>query len=277
MNTFKTQAGKDEILRKYDALLGSLTIPHERLNIGTRHGNTFVIAAGRADAPPMILLHGSSMNSVMWVSDIKKYYEHYRVYALDMPGEPGLSTERQLPFNTSDYTDWLLDVFDALHIERAIIIGTSLGGWLGAKFAIAHPTKVEKLVLMCPAGIGTQHKSFLFIALFFLLFGEAGSKKLFKIINGHDNIPEEILDFQTSIGKHFNTRKEPVPLFTDDELRKLNMPVIVFVGAKDIILRSEETKARLNRVCPDVIVNLLPEAGHSLVNLTDKTVPFLEG
>jgi pimeloyl-ACP methyl ester carboxylesterase len=266
---FKTQQGRDEVLIYSDMLLEKLTIPYERLNINTRHGNTFCIAAGDISAPTMVLLHGSSMNSCMWVSDILKYYQKYRVYALDIPGEAGRSDERQLPFTTSDLDDWLHDVFNELSISRAIVIGASLGAWLSAKFAIRYPEKIDKLVLLCPAGIGSQNKGFIFTALLHMIFGEKGIRRLFRIINGNVDMPEIILKFQILIGKNFNTRKEPIPIFTDDEIRRLTMPVFLFVGAKDIMLNSMETADRVKKLVPNARINVLPEGGHSIINLTD--------
>lgn len=63
-NAFKTQEGKEEVLKQYDMLLEALTIPHERFYVNTCHGSTFCIAAGDINNPPMLLLHGSSMNSM---------------------------------------------------------------------------------------------------------------------------------------------------------------------------------------------------------------------
>ncbi|MCX7747742.1 MAG: alpha/beta hydrolase [Clostridia bacterium] len=266
---FKTQQGRDEVLKYSDMLLEKLTIPYERLNINTRHGNTFCIAAGDIFAPPMVLLHGSSMNSIMWVSDILKYYQKYRVYALDIPGEAGRSDERQLPFTTSDLDDWLYDIFNELSISKAVVIGASLGAWLAAKFAIRYPDKIDKLVLLCPAGIGTQNKTFIFTALFHMLLGEKGIRRLFKIINGNVDMPEIILKFQILIGKNFNIRREPIPIFSDEELRHLTMPVFLFVGAKDIMLHSMETADRMKKLVPNARINILPEGGHSIINLTD--------
>ncbi|MDF2524664.1 MAG: Ndr family protein [Clostridiales bacterium] len=266
---FKTQQGRDEVLKYSDMLLEKLTIPYERLNINTRHGSTSCIAAGDISAPPMVLLHGSSMNSCMWVSDILKYYQKYRVYAFDIPGEAGRSDERQLPFTTSDLDDWLHDVFDELSISKAIVIGASLGAWLSAKFAIRYPEKIDKLVLLCPAGIGSQNKGFIFTALLHMIFGEKGIRRLFRIINGNVDMPEIILKFQILIGKNFNTRKEPIPIFSDDEIRRLTMPVFLFVGAKDIMLNSMETADRVKKLVPNARINVLPEGGHSVINLTD--------
>jgi pimeloyl-ACP methyl ester carboxylesterase len=267
---FKTQQGRDEVLKYYDMLMEKLTIPYEKLNINTRHGNTFLIAAGDVSAPPMVLLHGSSMNSIMWVSDILKYYKKYRVYALDIPGEAGRSDERQLSFTTSDFDDWLYDVFKELSITKAVVIGASLGGWLAAKFAIRYPEKIDKLVLLCPAGIGTQNKKIIFVALFYMLLGEKGMRKLFKVINGNVDMPEVMLKFQMLIGKNFNIRKEHIPIFSDDEIRRLTMPVFLFVGAKDIMLHSIETADRMKNLVPKAKINILPEGGHSIINLTDE-------
>lgn len=266
---FKTQQGRDEVLKYYDMLLEKLTIPYERLNIDTRHGNTFLIVAGDVTAPPMVLLHGSSMNSSMWISDIIKYYQKYRVYALDIPGEAGRSDERQLPFTTSDLDDWLYDVFNSMSISKAVVMGASLGAWLAAKFAIRYPEKIDKLVLLCPAGIGTQNRNFIFTALFYMLFGEKGRRKLFKIINGNVDMPEIILKYQILITKNFNSRREPIPIFSDDEIRRLTMPVFLFVGAKDIMLHSMETADRLKKLVPNAKINILPEGGHSIINLAD--------
>jgi pimeloyl-ACP methyl ester carboxylesterase len=148
-------------------------------------------------------------------------------------------------------------------------MGASLGAWLSAKFAIKYPEKIDKLILICPAGIGTQNKKFILTALFYMFLGEKGIRKLFKIINGNVEMPEIILRFQMLIGKHFNTRKEPIPIFSDDEVSRLTMPVFLFVGAKDIMLHSLETADRVKKLVPNAKINILPEGGHSLINLTD--------
>lgn len=205
----------------------------------------------------------------MWVSDILKYYQKYRVYVLDLPGEAGRSDERQLPFNTSDFDDWLYDVFNGLLVSKAVVMGASLGAWLATKFAIRYPEKIDKLVLLCPAGIGTQNKKIIFAALFYMIFGEKGRRKLFKIINGNVDMPEIFFQFQTLIGKNFNIRKEHIPIFSDEELRRLTMPVFLFVGAKDIMLHSMETADRIKKLVPNARITILPEGGHSLINLTD--------
>ena len=272
---FKSEEGKKEILKYYELLVEQCSFPHEEININTNYGETFIIASGREELPPLILLHGSGMNSVMWINEMKKYSQNYRVYAVDMPGEPGKSNETQLPLDGDDFTNWLNDVFDALSIEKASIVGISLGAWLGAKFSIKYSQKVNKLVLICPAGIGPQKKSFIFKSIFYMLLGEKGIDKLYYKINGNKPIPQEMLNYQKLIAKYFNFRKEIIPLFSDHELIQLTMPIALFVGGKDVMLHSEKTAKRLESLLGHANINLIHDEGHSLVNQGDEIRKFL--
>lgn len=272
---FKTEEGKKEIFKYYELLLTKGALNHEEIFVNTSYGETFIIAMGKKELPPLILLHGSGMNSAMWRQEMELYSKEYRVYAVDMPGEPGKSDENQLPFEGDDFSNWLNDVFNALSIEKASIIGISLGAWLGTKFAIKYSQKVHKLVLLCPAGIGPQKKSFIFKSLFYSLAGEKGIDKLYYKINGDKLIPEIILNYQKLIAKHFNFRKVTIPIFSDDELIKLTMPVTLFVGGKDVMLHSEKTANRLKSLLNHAEINFIQEEGHSIVNQGDKIRQFL--
>lgn len=278
MNTpsvYLSAEGKAEVLRYYDMLMGHMTIPYETRMIPTRYGETSAIIAGDESAPPIVLLHGSSINATMWISDMQKLAGQYRVYALDLPGEPGKSAEVQLPFDTEDYATWLADTFAALDIERAVVMGASLGAWLSIKFAIAHPEKVRALVLLCPAGVGPQNHAFKDVALSLLAKGPAGIDELMTVINGGP-IPEIMLTYQKMIAAVFNSRKEIIPMFTDDMLRGLTMPTILFMGERDIMLDAAQTTRRYREVVPTAEVVLMPKRGHSLTGLTEEIIAFLQ-
>ena len=272
---FKSEEDKKEVLKYYDMLLTKGSLPHEKLMVNTSYGETFIIGMGKKELPPLILLHGSGMNSAMWIKEMEEYSKTHRVYAVDMPGEPGKSDENQLPFEGDDFSNWLNDVFNELSIEKASIVGISLGAWLGTKFAIKYSDKVDKLVLLCPAGIGTQKKSFIFKFLFYSLFGEKGIDKLYYKINGDKPIPEIMLNYQKLISKHFNFRKVTIPIFSDNELRKLTMPVALFVGGKDVMLHSEKTANRLGSLLNHAEINFIQEEGHSIVNQGNEIRKFL--
>lgn len=273
---FKSQEGKEAVVKAYESILESWPAPSEKLYVNTRYGKTFMIASGDKEAPPLILLHGSAMNSIMWLGDAYQYSLKYRVYAVDLPGEPGKSDENQLPFEGDNFSEWLDDVYRALGLQIASLVGISLGAWLAVKYAVRYPKKVKKLVLLCPAGIGPQKKSFLLKAIVHMIQGEKGMDKLYKKVNGNQPVPEAMLNYQKLIGKNFNFRREIIPLFKDSELKRLTMQVILFVGEKDIMFHSDMTAKRLKDLVPQSNINIIPGASHALINLTDEICEFLE-
>lgn len=271
---FKTNEGKNDVIKFYDKFLQKLALSYEKFYVDTKYGKTFIIASGEKSNPPLILLHGSGMNSVMWLRDIKEYSKTYRVYAIDMLGEPGKSDENRPSLSGSSYAEWLKEVFENLSVERANIIGISLGAWLAIKFSVSYPEMASKLVLLCPSGVGPQKKSFIFKAIAYGILGEKGIDKLYYKVNGNQPIPEEMLKYQKRIGKSFNYRKETIPIFSDNELKLLTMPTVLFVGAKDIMLHSDKTARRLGNLLPHAQINISPKAGHSNVNDVNKIIEW---
>jgi len=273
---FKSKEGKNQVLKLYDSLFEKWPVPHEKIYVNTEFGETYIIASGKNDSPPLVLLHGSGMNSIMWMGDVQEYSNDYRVYAIDIPGEPGRSDENQLPLEDRFYADWLNQVFKGLSIEKASVIGISLGAWLAVKFSINYPEKVSSLALLSPSGIGAQKKSFLLTAIAYTVLGKRGAEKLCYKVNGNRHIPETMLKYQLLIRENFNYRRETIPLFSDEELKRLTMPTMLFVGEKDIMLHSLSTAKRLGNLLPHASINVLPETGHTLVNLSDKISVFFK-
>ncbi len=272
---FKTPEGKTAVHRFYESLLEHWPTPNDKFFVPTRYGDTFVIASGERRAPPLILLHGSAMNSVMWAGDAPRFAGHFRVYAVDLPGEPGKSDDRQLPFQGPDLALWLSDVFDALAIRKASLAGISLGAWLAAKFAMQYPQKVDKLALLSPAGIGAQKLSFLVTSAVFRLLGDNMKQKLLSRVNGSQAMPEVILQYQRLIDENFNYRREILPLFGDKELKKLTMPVLVFAGENDTMIHSAQTVRRFQRLLPHASAHLVPGGSHALIHLGGEIHAFL--
>ncbi len=70
-------------------------------------------------------------------------------------------------------------------------------------------------------------------------------------------------------------RRLALPVFTDKELRRLDMPVLMIVGAKDALLDSAVSRRRLTRAAPHAEIVILPEAGHFLIRQTGPILDFL--
>ncbi len=272
---YKSPAGENAIMGFYNTIIERWSVPYETLNIPTRHGDTFVIASGAKTAPPMILLHGSSTNSAMWSGDVGEYSRHYHVYAVDIIGEPGKSAPNRPSQQSHAYAEWLEDVLEVLHIDKAVFVGCSLGGWMAIKFATTAPQRVAKLVLLCPGGVAPVRPMMMLriIALSFL--GKRGLASINRLVYQDASIPAEVEEFGNLIMNHYNPRTAAQPIFTDEELARLTMPTLLVAGAQDCFFVSEKTAARLQKLLPQFTAVILPEAGHALLNTLPHIMPFL--
>ena len=151
-SAFKTPEGEAAYLAAYDAAMKLWPVPYEEMEVPSRFGMTHVIVSGPKDAPPLVLLHGYMATSTMWSPNIADFSKDYRVYAVDVMGQPSKSIPTEPIRNAADYAVWLAATLDALHLDRICLVGKSYGGWLALNFAVAAPERVQKLVLLSPGG-----------------------------------------------------------------------------------------------------------------------------
>jgi pimeloyl-ACP methyl ester carboxylesterase len=273
---YKSAAGEQVIMAGYDSFLARWPVPYEALTVPTRHGSTFVVASGEASAPPLVLLHGMSMSSAMWLHDVAELSREHRVLAVDIIGEPGKSSQNRPSYDGPVYVEWLTDVLDGLEIEEATLIGVSLGAWVALRFALQAPRRVRGLVLECPAGIAPASAWALVRMLPLMLLGRWGTERMLRILMGDQPVTEELVDGFTAINAHVRQRAgEPLPVFTDAELRRLTMPVMHVVGARDCFTDVEKSTARLRASVPHLTEAIIPDAGHMLPECSALVLPFL--
>jgi pimeloyl-ACP methyl ester carboxylesterase len=279
---WKTPAGGEAVRARYRQFLAHWPGEGARqLTVPTRHGETFVVASGPEDASALVLLHGSAATAAMWMADVGAWSRAFRVYAVDLIGEPGLSAEARPKLASGAYVEWLDDVLAGLAVERASLAGVSLGGWLALTYATARPERVEALVLLAPGGVGKQ-KNVLIWAAPLLLLGPWGRRQVLKRIGGPQpaaDAPPAVRAFGEFMGlifKHFRPRTERLPGFSDAALQRLTMPVLAVLGAHDAFIDSAGTKRRLEANLPRAEVRWLPDAGHFLTGQTQEVLRFLQ-
>jgi pimeloyl-ACP methyl ester carboxylesterase len=101
--------------------------------------------------PVVVLLHGLGGNTTNWAFNIAPLAHKYRVIVPDQIGF-GQSDKPPINYRINTYVDFLDAFLKGLKIERASLVGNSMGGWVAAAYTIAHPEKVERLVLVDAAG-----------------------------------------------------------------------------------------------------------------------------
>ena len=101
--------------------------------------------------PAVILLHGLGGDASNWYGNIGPLSKKYHVVVPDQIGF-GRSDKPLINYRVQTLVDFLDGFLKELKIDRASLVGNSLGGWTAAAFALAHPEKVDKLVLVDAAG-----------------------------------------------------------------------------------------------------------------------------
>lgn len=110
------------------------------------------LEAGDAAKPKLILLHGLGGNAENWQFNVAALAANYHVFAPDQVGF-GKSEKALLKYRVATYVDFLDKFMTELKIEKAHLVGNSMGGWISALMAIKYPNRVEKIVLADAAGI----------------------------------------------------------------------------------------------------------------------------
>lgn len=129
--------------------------PHQLGWVNVQGVNTRYLEAGPADAPVVLLLHGTAGSLENFCANYGAYAQHFRVIGIDLLG-CGMTDKPDFDYLIRDYAEHVRGVMDALGIAHACVVGVSLGSWVGAALALAHPQRVDKLVMVAPAGIITD-------------------------------------------------------------------------------------------------------------------------
>lgn len=110
------------------------------------------IEAGDPARPKVILLHGLGADTNSWQFNIAALAREYHVFVPDQVGF-GKSDKPLIKYRVGTYVDFLDKFMSELKIDRASLVGNSLGGWIAATMAIKYPNRVERLVLVDAAGL----------------------------------------------------------------------------------------------------------------------------
>ncbi len=107
----------------------------------------------KGEGPPLILLHGFLYHSMTWDRVLDALALKFRVYALDLLGFGYSSRLESGDYSYSLYAEQVRQFMDALGLTTASVVGHSMGGGTAIQFAVQHPERVDKLILVDSAGL----------------------------------------------------------------------------------------------------------------------------
>ena len=199
--------------------------------------------------PTVILLHGLGGSGQNWMFTVNGLSPQFRVVVPDQIGF-GNSDKPLINYRVRTYVDFLNEFYKQLKIERASLVGNSMGGWIAAAFTIAFPEKVDRLVLADATGYAPP-ANFDFKSLYALNPStREGMKQLvarvfFNKSFSTDTVIDQFLAQRMSAGDGYtiNSLIESVGRredFLDGQLGQIKTPTLIIWGREDgLVLLSE--------------------------------------
>lgn len=275
MMVYKSEAGERAVRRAVEEIYAKSPVPVEKLDIETgEFGVTHVLAAGSLEASPLVLLHGTSSNSASWFGSLSTWSRSFRVYAVDLPGQPGLSDVRRPSLRDGAYVRWLGLLLDELGVERFFLCGQSLGGLVVLDYASSRPASVLGLALLSPSGLAPPRISFFFKILPFLFMGDRGVRRINRIVSGDVSVDPRFEEFSLLVARHFIQLSEKLPVFDDEKLQKISAPLLFIGGDRDALLSTRAAARRLRALLPTADIRVLEGLGHVILDQTEVVGDF---
>ncbi len=106
----------------------------------------------KGDGPPVVLIHGFNLDHNTWIENMDVLARYFTVYAVDLWGS-GFSTREPLDYGFPLFVEEIQQLMDHLKLARAHLVGHSMGGGTAIAFSVAHPNRVDRLVLVDSVGI----------------------------------------------------------------------------------------------------------------------------
>jgi pimeloyl-ACP methyl ester carboxylesterase len=188
---------------------------------------------------PVILLHGAANDWHEWEKNIDALSHSFRIYVPDLPGY-GLSQMPEVPIASNWGADFLDGFVKAIGIPSAHLVGHSMGGMGAIAFALEHPDRVKKLILVNSGGLGDLSRRGKFI-----LRLASGIRKLAG--------KERKFTYAESTADDWVFR---------DRLPELKPQTMIVWGDKDIYLPVSQAK-QAHSLIPDCRLHIFPRCGHA--------------
>lgn len=150
---YKNSEAKKKIFALYDEKLNALGIDYEEIDVKTSFGKTRVIKTGNEKGKIVILFHGINAGAPVTLEAVKELSDKYLFYAIDTIGQTTKSAENKIDIKGADYAIWADEVLEQLSIRKANFIGVSYGAYILQKLMIYKPQRLEKCILIVPAGL----------------------------------------------------------------------------------------------------------------------------
>ena len=259
----------------YDSMLAQWSLPYTSVYVKTDIGRTHVIMCGDSGLPALVLLHGAWLNATMWLESIPFFLDHFRIIAVDIPGDIGRSVLENKSCairNGEQAAWWYQQVLDSLGIARANILGISMGAWFAMQIASRSPDRVTAIAVYAPMGLNSFHhaqRALLKTILF-------KPKKLhlnliMEALAGADNPALLPFRHQYEIAMKSRPLLPKLRRIPARQLRNIKGGAFIALGGNDILIGNVRKVAdRATKHIPNATVKVLPVQEHVMTSDASK-------
>ncbi|WP_373049021.1 alpha/beta fold hydrolase [Vulgatibacter sp.] len=232
----------------------------------------------RGEGPALLLVHGSNASLFTWEGWASRLSDRFRVVSLDMPGHGLTGPHPQGRYDYAEMAVFLDHFVQAVGLERFHLAGNSMGGSVAWHYALAHPAKVDRLVLVDAVGYEREEP----LPPILRLFATPGLNRIAEHVTPRFAVEQSIRDVY---GDPSRVTEELVDLYEDLALREGNReasrkrlshphhdglekrlgeiraPTLILWGGKDRWILPKYAH-RFDEDIPDSQLILYPELGH---------------
>ncbi len=231
-------------------------------------GATFYREAGTG-APAVLCVHGFCQSSAYWQETLAQVAAAGgRGIALDLPGF-GQSASVAGPYTMDRYADAAAELLDALSLEKVVLVGSSMGGVIAQQFALRHPSRLERLLLVATGAftgdpVGAMKKADELVTVPWT------DDMVYSTVTNffHKRPPEPRQEELRSIVRMASPAaavealRSNVATNTFEQLSEIGVPTVIVQGRQDRSRTPERGAAMCERI-PNCQLVVLEESGHT--------------
>ncbi|MER5466094.1 alpha/beta fold hydrolase [Streptomyces sp. NPDC002668] len=267
---YVNDALRDRYFAACDAVYALGPAARAEMDVETRFGTTHVYRYGPTDPAaqsrtPVVLVHGAGSCSAMWYPNTAALCAERPVYAIDTPGDPGRSVQREPIHQPEQAAQWLDETLAGLGLDRVHLVGSSYGGWLVLNQAHRRPGRLASVTLLDPGGLEKVGLRF-FVWIFASLFATFAPKALRPRLAAWLEqpvliVPELRTMIRAGVRAYRIRRPAPLPL-AEDELLTIRTPLYLLLGRRSLLVHPQRQVERVPRLIPGARAEIVSNTGH---------------
>ena len=217
---------------------------------------------------PLVFVHGFTTTAEFWREQVETFSARYRVIRINLPGHGVSPHPDGRDYSIQAFVDDILEVYRALEIDDAVLVGLSMGGTVAQSFALSHPDRVRALVLVgaTPHGLGEDVNVDNVLKAIDGVGVVAASQNVIERSFGQNASADLVAFARQEVAQtpEFVARQAIVSLNASDSRHRLveiQAPTLVVVGNQDVITPPAESSV-LAKGIPDSRLEVVKDAGH---------------